>query len=241
MESWRDQGVLLSTRRHGEGAAILELFTESHGRRVGMMRGAGTGRGAQPLQPGTQVAVEWRARLPEHMGRIKAEPLRSRSDAILSQRQATEAAASIAAMLRLFLPEREPHQALYAATVALYDLIGTDPEWPRFYVQWELGLLAELGFALDLSRCALTGGMQELIWVSPKSGRAVCRSAGAPWADRLLPLPGFLRGVEGGDVADGFRLTGHFLENWAARSLDKDALPPARKRLAEGFMVNRKF
>lgn len=237
MESWTDDAITLGARRHGENSALLEVLSRSHGRHFGLLRGGFTPRAAPVIQTGAQIRVEWRARLHGQLGLFRAEPVRSRADAILSERGATEAAAAIAAMLSAFLPEREPALALYEATGALYDHLATDPEWPLLYAQWEMGLLAELGFRLDLSRCAVTGGMQELIWVSPKTGRAVCRAAGAPWADKLLPLPGYLRGVDGGTASDGLRLTGHFLEKWALPSLSKKSLPDARIRLMETLML----
>lgn len=233
MESWRDEGVLLSTRRHGEGAAILEVFTPRHGRHLGLMHGGASRRMAPMLQPGAQLSLEWRARLPEQMGTFRAEPIRSRADPMMSDAGALAAMVSAAALLRMFIPEREPLPDLYGATLELMESLGTDPHWPELYAGWELGLLAELGFGLDLSRCAVTGGMQELIWVSPKSGRAVCRSAGAPYADKLLSLPGFLRGVDGGTPAEGLRLTGHFLRARALPALGHAHLPDARARLLD--------
>jgi DNA repair protein RecO (recombination protein O) len=233
MENWRDEGVLLSTRRHGEGAAILEVFTPRHGRHLGVMHGGGSRRMAPVLQPGAQLSVEWRARLPDHIGSFRAEPIRSRADAIMSDPKALAAMVSAAALLRMCVPEREPLPELYGATLELMEALGTDPRWAELYAGWELGLLAELGFGLDLSRCVVTGAMQELIWVSPKSGRAVCRAAGAPYADKLLALPGFLRGVDGGSPADGLRLTGHFLRAWALPALGHAKLPDARGRLQD--------
>lgn len=223
--------MLLTARRHGEGAAVLELLTARHGRHLGLCRGGGSRRMAPLLQPGAQLSVEWTARLADQLGTYRAEPLKSRADAILSDRAAPAAAGAVAAMLHAFLPEREPAPAIYAATVALFDHLGTDPEWPELYAIWEMGLLAELGYGLDLTRCAATGSMQELVWVSPKSGRAVSRSAGEPYADRLLPLPGFLRGVSGGRVQDGMNVTGWFLERWAAPAVGMERLPEARARL----------
>jgi DNA repair protein RecO (recombination protein O) len=133
----------------------------------------------------------------------------------------------------MFLPEREAAPKIYAATCTLMDAIAATPDWPQIYAAWELGLLAELGYGLDLSRCAATGTTQELVWVSPRTGRAVSRGAGAPYADRLLALPGFLRGVDGGTAAEGMRLTGHFLETRAAPAMGHARLPDARALLAE--------
>ena len=152
-------------------------------------------------------------------------------DLVVGQRPEGAAVGAVAALLNMLLPEREPAPEIYAATAALFDHLGTDPDWPLLYATWEMGLLAELGYGLDLTRCAATGGMQELVWVSPRSGRAVSRAAGEPYADRLLPLPGFLRGVEGGSALEGMRLTGWFLERWAAPAAGRERLPEARARL----------
>ncbi|HKK36479.1 MAG TPA: DNA repair protein RecO [Paracoccaceae bacterium] len=229
---WRDEGLLLSVRRHGEGAAILEVFTEGHGRHAGVAPGGGSRRQAPLLQPGAQLSLEWSARLEAHIGSWRAEPLRSRAAALMGDRAALAAMGSVAALSLAFLPERAPHPALYARTVALADALGEDPDWPALYALWELALLSELGFGLDLSVCAATGATEDLAWISPKSGRAVSREAGGPWADRLLPLPRlFLGEGEAPDVAAALRVTGHFLDARAAPAFGLERTPEARERL----------
>lgn len=150
----------------------------------------------------------------------------------MSDRRALAAMGAVAALLR-YLPEREPHPALYARTLTLMDALGTDPDWPTLYALWELDLLAELGFGLDLSACAATGTREDLVWISPRTGRAVSREAGAPYADRLLPLPGYFLGRREGAPADGLRATGHFLRAWVAPAFGAEGPPEARERLAE--------
>ncbi len=232
MIRWRDEGLLLSVRRHGEGAAILEVFTEGHGRHAGVAPGGGSRRQAPLLQPGAQLSLEWSARLEAHIGSWRAEPLRSRAAALMGDRAALAAMGSVAALSLAFLPERAPHPALYARTVALADALGEDPDWPALYALWELALLSELGFGLDLSVCAATGATEDLTWISPKSGRAVSREAGGPWADRLLPLPRlFLGEGEAPDVAAALRVTGHFLDARAAPAFGLERTPEARERL----------
>jgi len=232
MIRWRDEGLLLSVRRHGEGAAILEVFTEGHGRHAGVAPGGGSRRQAPLLQPGAQLSLEWSARLEAHIGSWRAEPLRSRAAALMGDRAALAAMGSVAALSLAFLPERAPHPALYARTVALADALGEDPDWPALYALWELALLSELGFGLDLSVCAATGATEDLAWISPKSGRAVSREAGGPWADRLLPLPRlFLGEGEAPDVAAALRVTGHFLDARAAPAFGLERTPEARERL----------
>lgn len=238
---WRDEGVLLTLRRHGESAVIIDVLTAAHGRHSGVVRGGASRRMTPHLQPGAQLDLEWRARLEDHLGAYRVEPIRSRAAALMADGDALAALSSVAALLTAYLPEREPYPALYAATVGLLDRLGggaggpsAPGGWRAAYVGWEVMLLAELGYPLDLSACAATGGTEALIYVSPRTGRAVSAAAGAPYAARLLPLPAFLGG-DGGDspedVAAGLRLTGHFLRNWIAPAFGGDAPPEARARL----------
>lgn len=235
---WQDTGLVLSARPHGESAAVLELFTPAHGRHAGVVRGGQGRRLAPHLQPGGELAVRWRARLPEHLGSFTVEPLRSRA-ALTEDRERLAALNAITALLSLALPERVPHPELHRRTVALLDLIGTagtgSGGWPEAYLHWELALLGELGFGLDLSACAVSGATQDLAYVSPRSGRAVSRAAAGDWAGRLLPLPRALLGLSGdaGEVALGLRTTGHFLHRHLAEGMLHRPLPAARARLLE--------
>ncbi|MEL6794207.1 MAG: DNA repair protein RecO, partial [Pseudomonadota bacterium] len=165
--------------------------------------------------------------------------VRSRAGALMADGDALAAMGSMAALLTAYIGEREPHPDLYAATVGLLDVIGAAADWREAYVGWELMLIADLGYPLDLSQCAATGATEDLIWVSPKSGRAVSAKAGAPYADKLLGLPGFLRGESGGSPADGLRLTGYFLKNWVAPAFGGHAPPEARARLVERLSRGR--
>ncbi|MES0864480.1 DNA repair protein RecO [Ruegeria sp. SCPT10] len=233
---WRDHGILLTSRRHGETSAIVEVFTEAHGRHAGVVRG-GTSRKIAPiLQPGAQLDVLWRARLEEHIGTFQVEPLRSRAAAAFSGRLALSGLNAVVSLLSFCLPEREPHPAIYKQTEQLMDLLGQDDIWPFAYLRWELALLEELGFGLDLSACAVTGATEGLAFVSPKTGRAVSTEGAGDWADRLLPLPACLRG-EGDapdvEVATGLQTTGYFLENRVAPALGHTPLPQARARFVD--------
>lgn len=232
---WRDEGVLLTMRRHGETAAIIDVFTKSHGRHSGVVRGGASRKMAATLQPGAQLSVEWRARLEDHLGTYRVEPARSRAAALMSDGDALAAMGSVAALLTAFLAEREVHGDFYAATVSLLDMVGVDADWRAAYVGWELMLLAELGYPLDLSACAATGATDDLVWVSPKTGRAVSAEAGAPYAERLLPLPGFLRGGAADDtgVSEGMALAGHFLTHWVAPAFGGHKTPDARERFED--------
>ena len=232
---WRDEGILLAVRPHGESSAIIETLTREHGRHAGLVRGARGAKLAPVLQPGTQLALEWRARLVEHLGHFRIEPVRSRAAAIMADRAALAALNAIGALLVTLLPEREPNEPVYHGTVALADALAEAAwDWPARYARWELDLLTALGFGLDLASCGATGATEDLAYVSPRSGRAVSHEAGGAWADKLLPLPGFLIGPGAptiGAVREALRLTGFFLEHRACPALGRDALPEARGRL----------
>jgi DNA repair protein RecO (recombination protein O) len=229
---WQDEGLLISTRAHGETAAIVEVFTARHGRHFGVVPGGASRRMAPMLQPGNQLALDWHARLDSHLGQFRVEPQRSRS-ALLSDRGALAGLNAICALLHIALPEREPHPALYADTTALADALMAQG-WQARYLRWELRLLEDLGFGLDLTRCAVTGATEGLAFVSPRTGRAVSRAGAGDWADRLLPLPPVLLGAEGPvDAAAAMALTGYFLEKGLEPVLAGKPLPEARRRLAD--------
>ncbi|MGR3700085.1 MAG: DNA repair protein RecO [Roseovarius sp.] len=234
---WRDQGILLSARRHGETSAIIEVFTPAQGRHAGIVRGGTSRKIAPSLQPGAQLDVAWRARLEDHIGAFTVEPLRSRAAVAMQDRLALAGLNAVTALLAFCLPEREPHPALYRRTEALLDMLGQGDVWPLAYLKWELRLLEEMGYALDLDACAVTGATEGLIYVSPKTGRAVSAKGAGDWADRLLPLPPVLRGGAGNDaeVAQGLRTTGHFLTVHLARDLGGKPLPEARARFVDAF------
>lgn len=211
---WTDDGFVISTRRHGEAGVVLELLTRAHGRHLGLVRG-GRSRAMRPvLQPGNAVRAHWRARLDEHLGNFAVEGLRLRSAELIESRAGAYGLAYVATLARL-LPERDPHPAVHDAIGVVLDHLAEPVLGASLVVRLELALLAELGFGLDLSCCAATGTREDLVFVSPKSGRAVSRAAGLPYADRLLPLPAFLTAFaavpSAGEVAEGFRLTGYFL------------------------------
>ncbi len=238
MIEWRDEGAVLKVRQHGESSAIVEVFTRSHGRHAGVVRGGASRKVAPILQPGAQLDVTWKARLDEHLGAFVIEPLRSRAAAAMSDRLALAGLNSVAALLVLTLPERDPHPALYDRTMALLDLLGQSELWPLAYLRWEMALLEEMGFGLDLGRCAVTGVTEGLELVSPRSGRAVSWAGAGDWADRLLPLPPVLRGE--GDagpeqIVAALGTTGWFIEHRLIGGLGDRPLPPARARLLEAI------
>lgn len=239
---WRDQGILLSSRRHGETSAIIEVFTPSQGRHAGVVRG-GTSRKIAPiLQPGAQLDLTWRARLEDHIGAFTVEPVRSRAAVAMGDRLALAGLNAVTGLVSFCLPEREVHLPLYQRTEALLDLLGQGDIWPLAYLRWEVSLLEELGYALDLSACAVTGATEDLAYVSPKSGRAVSRAGAGEWAERLLPLPDVLRGIgdaPDAEIAAAFRTTGYFLSEHLAADLGGKPLPQARARFVEAFDRSR--
>ncbi|HXZ16106.1 MAG TPA: DNA repair protein RecO [Roseiarcus sp.] len=214
---WRDEGLVIGVRKHGEHSAIVEAVTRAHGRHVGLVRGGRSFRMSAALQPGNTLALVWRARLDEHLGAFAVEPLKLRAGRLMESALALSGLAWLAKLARL-LPERDPHQAVYEALTIIVERLDDPALAPPLVALFERRMLAECGFPLDLRRCAATGAADNLAYVSPKSGRAVSLTAGQAWRDRLLPLPAFLREdgpLEGppsaADVADGFRLTGFFL------------------------------
>jgi DNA repair protein RecO (recombination protein O) len=234
MIEWRDEGWVIAVRPHGETSAIIEVFTRSHGRHAGVVRGGASRKMAAMLQPGTGLQLEWRARLEDHIGSFAVEPAQSRAH-LLPDRLALAGLLSIAALLRVSLPEREPHPALWSETAGLLDRLGGEG-WTSAYLRWELRLLEELGFGLDLSSCAVTGATEGLAYVSPKTGRAVTGAAAGDWADRLLPLPEGLAGRETmtlAAVVEGLQLTGFFLDRGLRPVLQDRPLPEARARLVD--------
>ncbi|HEY6993305.1 MAG TPA: DNA repair protein RecO [Xanthobacteraceae bacterium] len=210
---WSDEGIVLGIRRHGEANAILELLTRAHGRHLGLVRGGAGPRLQAVLQPGNRIVSTWRARLDEHLGHYVVEGLDSRAAAFLPVAHALYGMTHLAALCRL-LPERDPHPLIHDALLEVLDGLLDLGRAGASVVRFELLLLAELGFGLDLATCAVSGRADDLVYVSPRSGRAVSRQAGEPWKHKLLALPAFLREARDPspqDIADGFALTGFFL------------------------------
>jgi DNA repair protein RecO (recombination protein O) len=250
---WQDDGIILSARRHGESGVIAVLLTETHGRHAGMVRGSTSASKRGILQTGNLVRAEWRGRLAEHLGSFTLDPIGATAAQVMDSPLKLAGLSAAAAVAEQSLPEREPHQRVYDGFAALINMLGMDElgiAWVAAYVRWELGLLADLGFGLELESCAATGAVGGLIYVSPRSGRAVSRAAGAPYHDKLLWLPKFLGGADyPGDEADdgvdediklkrdlaaGLALTGYFLETHVF-AVHNQTAPPARARFVERF------
>lgn len=232
---WSDEGIFLSAKPLGETSAVAELLTLEHGRHLGLVRGGRSRRIRPILQPGNLIRATWRARLPEHLGGFTVEMMEAHGARALDDAKALSAIGAIAGLLKL-LPERDPHPELYASTLHVVRSFGEPEIWPALLVHWEIQMLQELGFGLDLSECAATGTTEDLAYVSPRSSRAVSREAGEPYADKMLALPGFLLDatspLSNADITAGFALTGYFLERdvLAPHGLK---MPAARDRLLD--------
>ncbi|MGN7438306.1 MAG: DNA repair protein RecO [Alcanivorax sp.] len=233
MEQWQDQSVVLAARGHGENGAIVSLLTRHHGRQAGYVRGASSSKNRGTIEIGNIVDANWRARTSENLGSVNMELNRSTAARIMHDPLKLAALQAACALCDQALPEREGHEGLYDGFLALLDILEGDV-WEEGYVMWEIALLKELGFSLDLTRCAGGGDDSDLAYVSPKTGRAVSQAVAEPYKDKLLPLPAFLRhGVRQGsdnDIIDGLGLTRYFFEHWVFAHHNR-GLPEARHRL----------
>ena len=236
---WSDEGIVLSARKHGESAAIVTLLTREHGRHAGLVRG-GAGRRARGLyQPGNRLHATWRGRLAEHLGSFTCELTQAVAAPLLEDPLRLACLSAVCAVAETSLPERETHVPVFEGLgVVLAALSESDDEvWQSVYVRWEMGLLQELGFGLDLTRCAATGAQDGLTHVSPKTGRAVSAAAAEPYRDKLLVLPSFM--LPGGapttprDVVDGLKTTGYFLERHVFSQRREARAPDARSRFID--------
>lgn len=230
---WQAEGTVIARRPHGENAVIIDVLTAENGRHRGLVPGGASSKRAAMLQPGARLDLRWRARREDQLGTFTVQPLRLRSG-LMGDPLALAGLNAICAMLVFALPEHDPHPALAQRTEALLDKIEAGHDWAAEYLHWEMALLAEMGFGLDLHSCAVTGATEGLTYVSPKSGRAVSRQGAGDWADKLLPLPAILGGAgdnRGRGLAEGLAITGHFLTTRLAAELVGRALPAARDRL----------
>jgi DNA repair protein RecO (recombination protein O) len=236
---WTDDGIVLGVRRYGETSVILELMTEQRGRHLGLVRGGAGRRLRGVLQPGNSLRATWRARLDDHLGNYLVEGINLRAAGFLAAAHAVHGVTHLAALCRL-LAEREPHARIHGALEAILDSLDDPSAVAPMVARFELSFLAELGFGLDLASCAATGATDDLIYVSPRSGRAVSRAGGEAYREKLMRLPGFLRSEAGpasaADLADAFALTGFFLDRhaFAPRGLP---VPHARARFVAAVLV----
>lgn len=230
---WAADGYILSVRPHGETSAIINVFTKEKGRHAGIVRGGRSRRLRPVLQPGNQVTVNWNARLSEHLGVFTVEALDARAAILMQNRTSLAGLNAVSALCMQVLPEREPHSKLYDVFEILMGQLHDIDVWPALYVRFEMALLQALGYGLDLSECAATGSTENLNYVSPRSGRAVCTQAAEPYLDKLLILPPFLRGqnkIEDGDLEAGLTLSGTFLRTRVFHTHNRD-IPESRSRM----------
>lgn len=233
MEVWQDHGIVLSVRRHGENGAVVSLLTHGRGRHAGYVRGVHSPKMRGVIQPGNLVDARWQSRLAHELGTFMLEPRAGGGNAaIMTNSLRLAALQSACALCDAGLPEREGHEGLFKGLLTLIEMLEGSL-WAQAYIVWEIAFLKELGFSLDLSRCAAGGDDRDLMYVSPKTGRAVSKGAGELYKERLLPLPDFLKpgggpaGDETGDIRSGLQLTGYFLERWAFAH-HSDGVPEAR-------------
>ncbi len=238
--SWEDQGIVLAVRRFGEHDAIVTALTETQGRHAGIVKGGSGKKGRSVLQPGNLVKVWYRARLDEHLGTFTVEGLRPFAADAMQAADVLSGLSALCSMAEATLPEREPHAAVYRHTLHLLEHLGR-PGWEAHYVLWELALLRDMGYGLDLTVCAATGTTEDLTHVSPRTGRAVCRAAAEPYAPRLLALPAFVRAENAStdnlapaDIIQGLALTGHFFETHIFKP-QRQEMPASRARFVDRF------
>jgi DNA repair protein RecO (recombination protein O) len=239
---WTDEAIVLNAAAHGEGAAIADVLTLAHGRRRGLVRGGRSSRRRGGLEAGNTVRATWRGRLPDQLGSLNCEVVTSVAAVILADAGRLAALRSACALLMLALPQHDPHPKCHAALTTLLASLTQGTDWPSAYARWEMALLADMGYGLDLARCAAGSDDPDLAYVSPRSGRAVGRAAGEPYRDKLLALPAFL--IDGGAAAtaagmrQALRLTGYFLEKHVVTEAAWPALPAARLSLVRRFAAS---
>jgi DNA repair protein RecO (recombination protein O) len=237
MEQWQDQGIVLAVRPHGEGGAILTLLTEMHGKHAGYVHGAKTSKMRGILEPGNIVSVNWSARVVDNLGVYKVEQVSQSSALLMNEPIKLSALLSLCGLCERALPEREVCEGLFYGFKALIEALDSEL-WGVSYIMWEIAFLKELGFGLDFSKCVAGGDSEKLLYMSPKSGRAVSEEKGELYKDKLLGLPDFLKpnGSNTNDIEiyKGILLTGYFLENWVFAHHSK-GVPEERLRFASRF------
>ncbi|WP_323010389.1 DNA repair protein RecO [Paracoccus sp. (in: a-proteobacteria)] len=235
---WSGEASVMTLHRHGENAVILSVLSREAGLIRGLVPGGASARRAAMLQPGNRLSLRWRARLEDQLGTFAVEPAQARPG-LIAGADALAGVNAVTSLLLFALPERDPHPRLADATEILLDLMDAGADWAEAYLHWEMRLLDELGFGLDLESCAVTGMREGLAYVSPRTGRAVSAQAAGDWAPRLLPLPAMLGGRSNGGIEEALALTGHFLQSRLAETHVGKPLPPARARLVARLTASR--
>jgi len=239
VSNFSDQAIILKVRPYGEAGAIITVLTENHGKCAGYVNGARTSQRLRAiLQSGNIVSLDWWAKSQDQLGRFDIESERDIAASIIGEPHALLSVQSLCGLIDMFLGEREPHPALFRGSLAYLDLLRQTMMWPAAYIMWEMAFLKEMGYGLDLSRCAVTGVTSNLTHISPRTGRAVCAVEAEAYKHKLLRVPAFLRGEgDGGDadIAVGLRMTGYFLVHKLLEQSSFQTIPDARLRLEMVF------
>ncbi len=235
MENWRDHGIVLSVRSHGESGAVVALLTEDYGRHNGYVRGVNSSKLRGVVEPGNLVSAAWSSRMSDQLGAFTIEPERAITGPLIGDPLRLSALISACSLCDAALPEREPHPGLFHGLLALLDALDGDA-WGPSYIIWEIAFMREMGFGIDLKKCAGGGDPGALAYISPKSGRAVSVDQAEPYREKLLPLPDFLKpgggSMDMAEVLTGLRMTAHFLEHWVFAQSTK-GMPEPRRRFQD--------
>ena len=247
--NWTDEGLLLRVNPHGEKSAVIQVFTKSKGIHAGIIKNAFSRKMGTTLQPSSQLHVIWSSRLEEHLGTYKVDLLKTRADTLIGNKIALDMFNSLSSLCISLLAERDPMPEFYQKTVKFLDLIETHENWEYLYLDWELNLLTCIGYGLDLDKCVASGSTENLSYISPKSGKAVCREYGLKYDKKLLPFPIILKekktynGFNKSDLLSGLRITGFFIKKWLKYALNNDQTMLIRQRLIDTLSneVNTRF
>jgi DNA repair protein RecO (recombination protein O) len=237
--SWESNGLILNFSKYNEKSYILEIFTEEHGKHKGIIRGLHSKNKRSIIEPGNEVFATWSGRLETHLGNYNVEPIKLWSSHVLQFKDKLSAISSICSLISLTMAERQPNPIIYFSSKKLIEIVASKREdWIREYVFWEMQLLSEIGYGLDLERCAVTSKSSDLVYVSPSSGRAVTNEGAGDFRNKLLPLPKFMTdfkaNYDNDDIYNALNLTEFFFKKrfFLPNNLN---FPQSRNRLKELF------
>ena len=237
--NWTDEGLLLSVNPHGEKSAIIQVLTRTKGLHAGIIQNAFSRKMSSTLQPGSQLHLNWSSRLEEHLGSYKVDLLKTRADIFLGNKLALDVFNSLSSLCISILAERDPMPEFYKITVKFLDQIVNQEKWEFLYLDWELQLLISIGYGLDLKKCVATGTTDNLFYISPKSGKAVCKEKGLKYDKKLLRFPDILKDKKKdnefsrSELVIGLSVTGFFLKKWITYSLQNKQTMSIRQRLID--------
>lgn len=219
---WQDTGIVVSTKKYGESSLILNLFTENHGLHSGLIKFSNSKKTRNMFQVGNICAVEWTGRLEDQLGYYKSEIEKSVSHNIINNSLKIDVLISLSSLLNKLLADRQVHSSLFLNTINFIHYLNKNEKyWILKYIRWELKFLSELGFGLDLSKCAVTGSKNDLQFISPKSGRAVSAEGAGEWRNKLFVLPKFFLldneyTDDKSELLKGFKITTFFLNRYVS-------------------------